>query len=57
MLDMRCIAIPVTTGATGRTIEGLKKYLEAIAGEHSTNSLQKTAILGHITHNTESAAV
>ena len=46
MWNMRCMIIPVINGATGRTIEDLKKNLEAIAGRHSTDSLQKTAVLG-----------
>jgi hypothetical protein len=36
----------VVIGATGIVTKGLKKNLEAIPGKHSTESLQKTAILG-----------
>ena len=36
--------IPVITAATGIVKKGLRK-LEAVAGKHSTDSLQKTAIL------------
>jgi hypothetical protein len=38
--------IPVITGANGTVTEGLKKNLEATPGKHSTDSLQKTAVLG-----------
>jgi hypothetical protein len=45
---MKCFVIPIIIGATGIVTKGLKKYLETIAGKHSTDSLQKqkTAILG-----------
>jgi hypothetical protein len=38
--------IPVITGATGIVTKGLKKYLEAIPGKHSIDSLQKTSVFG-----------
>jgi hypothetical protein len=37
--------IPVIIGTTGIVAKGLKKNLEAIAGEHSIDLLQKTAVL------------
>jgi hypothetical protein len=37
--------MPVITGAIGTVTKLLKKNLEAISGKHSTDSLQKTAIL------------
>jgi hypothetical protein len=40
------MCIPVVIGATGIVTKGLKKNLETISGKHSTDSLQKTAILG-----------
>jgi hypothetical protein len=46
MWDMKCVIIPVIIGATGIVTEGLKTNLEAIPGKHSTDSLQKTAVLG-----------
>jgi hypothetical protein len=46
MWNMKCMVIPVVTGATGITTKGLKKCLEAILEEHSIYSLQKTAVLG-----------
>jgi hypothetical protein len=47
MWNMKCIIIPVTTGATGIVKKkDLKKNLEATPGKHSTDSLQKTAVLG-----------
>ena len=42
MWNMKCMIIPVITGATGI---GLKKNLEAIPGKYSIDSLQKTAVL------------
>jgi hypothetical protein len=38
--------IPVIIGANGRVTKGLRKNGEAIAGRHSIDSLQKTAVLG-----------
>jgi hypothetical protein len=43
---MKCFVIPVIVGATGIVIKGLRKYLETISGKHSTDSIQKTAVLG-----------
>jgi len=44
--NIKCKIIPVTTAATGIVTKGLRKSLVAIPGKHSTDSLQKTAILG-----------
>jgi hypothetical protein len=41
-----CFVIPVIIGATGIVSKSLQKYLETIPGQHSIDSLQKTAILG-----------
>jgi hypothetical protein len=41
-----CTIIPVIIGATGIVTKSLRKYVEAIPGKHSIDSLQKTAILG-----------
>jgi hypothetical protein len=46
MWNMKCMSIPVVTGATGIVTKGLKKNLEAIPGKYSTDSLQKRVILG-----------
>jgi hypothetical protein len=43
---MKCVIVPVVTVATTIVTEGLKKYLEAILGKHSIDSLRKTAVLG-----------
>jgi hypothetical protein len=43
---MKCFVIPVITGATGIVSKNLQKYLETIPGQHSIDSLQKTAMLG-----------
>jgi hypothetical protein len=41
---MKCFVIPVITEATGIVSKSLQKYLETIPGQHSIDSLQKTAI-------------
>jgi hypothetical protein len=46
MWNMKCFVIPVIIGATGIVSNSLQKYLETIPGQHSIDSLQKTAILG-----------
>jgi hypothetical protein len=46
MWNLKCAIIPIVIGATGIVTRSLKKYLEAVAGKHSIDSLQKTAILG-----------
>jgi hypothetical protein len=43
---MKRFVITVITGATGIVSKSLQKYLETIPGQHSIDSLQKTAILG-----------
>jgi hypothetical protein len=46
MWNNKCFIKPVIIGATGIVTKGLKKYLETILGKHSTDSLQKTTVLG-----------
>jgi len=46
MWNLKCTIVPVIIGATGIVTSSLKKNLETIPGKHSTDSLQKTAILG-----------
>jgi hypothetical protein len=46
MWNMTCLVIPVVIGATGIVTKGLKKYLETTPGNHSIDSLQKTAVPG-----------
>jgi hypothetical protein len=46
MWNLKCMIIPVIVGATGIVTKSLRKNLEAIPGKHSTDSLQKTPILG-----------
>jgi hypothetical protein len=46
MWNMKCYVIPVTIGATGIVSKKFTKHLETIPGQHSIDSLQKTAILG-----------
>jgi hypothetical protein len=43
---MICRIIAVVTGATRTVTKVLKKYVEAIQGRNSIDSLQKMAILG-----------
>jgi hypothetical protein len=43
MWNMKCFVIPVITGIVSKS---LQKYLERITGQHSIDSLLKTAILG-----------
>jgi hypothetical protein len=46
MRNMEYFVISVIIGATGIVTRVLKNYLETIPGKHSTDSLQKTAVLG-----------
>ena len=46
MWNLKCMIIPVITGATGIVTRRLRKNLEDIQGKHLMDSLQKTAILG-----------
>jgi hypothetical protein len=46
MWNLKCTIIPVIIGANGIVTKSLRENMEAIAGKHSINSLQKTAILG-----------
>jgi len=46
MWNLKCKIIPVRTGATGIVRQGLRKNMEATPVKHSTDSLQKIAILG-----------
>ena len=59
MWNIKCVIIPVTIGATGSVTKGLKKDLEAIPGDRSIDSLQKTAVLetAHIIWKLEDWAV
>jgi hypothetical protein len=43
---MKCLIIPVVTGATGIVTKGLNNNLEAVTGKHSIHALQKAAVLG-----------
>jgi len=46
MWNMKCVTVPVITGATGTVTKGLRKNLEVIPGKYSIDALQKTAVLG-----------
>jgi len=53
---IKCMIIPVTTGATGRVTKGFKKF-----GSHTRKTFDrfttKDSCTRNITHNTESTAV
>jgi len=44
--NLKCTIVPVIIGATRIVTRSLKKNLETVPGNHSIDSLQKTAILG-----------
>jgi hypothetical protein len=46
MWNLKCTVIPAIIGAIGIVTKNLRENLEAIPGKHSTDSLQKTAVLG-----------
>ena len=46
MWNLKCMIIPVITGATEIVTRSLRKNLEVVPAKHSIDSLQKTAILG-----------
>ena len=46
MWNLKCTIIPVIIGATRIVTKSVRKNMEAIPEKHSTDSLQKTAILG-----------
>ena len=44
--NMKCVVMPVITGATGIETKALEKRLEAMPGKRSVDSPQKTAVRG-----------
>jgi hypothetical protein len=54
MWNIKTKAIPVIIGATGTISESFRKYVSNIRGKHEVKELQKTSILGHCTHYSES---
>jgi hypothetical protein len=44
--SMKCVAVSVIIGVTGKVTKGLKINVEAIPGKHSVYSSQQTAVLG-----------
>jgi len=46
MWNLKRTIVSVIIGATGIVTRSLRKNLETVPGKHSTDSLQKTAILG-----------
>jgi len=57
MRNVKTKVIPVIIGATGTTSKSFRKYVSNIPGKHEVKELQKTAILGHCTHTSESTNV
>jgi hypothetical protein len=57
MWNVKTRVIPVIIGATGTISKSFRKYVSTIPGSHEVKELQKTAILGHCTHISESADV
>ena len=47
--NVECTIIPVIIGATGIVTRSLRKNLEAVAGKHSIDSLQRQLYLEHHT--------
>ena len=45
MWNLKCKIIPIIFGAIRIVTKGLREKLETIPGKHSTDSLQKTAVL------------
>ena len=46
MWNLKCTTVPVIIAATGIVTRSSRKNMETLPGKHSTDSLQKTAILG-----------
>ena len=46
MWNLKCTIVPVIIGATGIVTRSLRKNFETVSGNHSIDSLQKTATLG-----------
>ena len=57
MWNVKTNVVPVIIGATGTTSQSFRKYVSNIPGKHEVKELQKTVILGHCTHTSESTNV
>jgi len=57
MWNVKTEVIPVIIGATGTISKSFRKYVIKIPGKHEVKELQKTAILGHCKHTSESTNV
>jgi hypothetical protein len=55
MWNIKCVIIPIVSGATGIVEKAIKKNLEAITGNHFIGSVQKTDV--ELAHNTKSTSV
>jgi hypothetical protein len=56
-MEFKARAIPVIIGATVTISKSFRKYVSCIPGNHEVRELQKTAILGHCTHTSESTNI
>jgi len=57
MWNVKTKVIQVIYGATGTISKSFRKYVSNIPGKHEVKELQKTAILEHCTHTSESTNV
>ena len=57
MWNVKTKVIPVIIGATGTISNSFTKNVNNTSGKHEVKEIQKTAILGHCTHTSESTVV
>ena len=57
MWNVKTRVISVIIGATGTISKSFRKYVSNIQGNQEVRELQKTAILGHCTHTSQSTNV
>ena len=57
MWNVKTKMIPVITGATGTISKSFREYVSNISGSHEVKELQKTSLIGHWTHASESTNV
>jgi len=55
--NVKTKVIPVIIGATGTISKSFRKYVSNIPGNHEVKELQKTSLIGHCTHASESTNV
>jgi hypothetical protein len=57
MWNLKCMMIPVITGATEVVTRSLRKNLEAVLGKKFDRLITEDGYTWNITHNTKSTAV